>query len=129
MWSFCVPAILGTYTIFFIEAFLTPGAFRPLYPSKNEIIKAIAMLVGVCYIDYKMLRRIYNSAVKRVYNKSAAHVAILLSAYWGLFSIGVEALNFFQSSIRSWCGWVLCAYFIYGIYIAAGIHKNHLVPN
>lgn len=119
--SFCIPAILVTYTIFFIEAFLTPGVFRPPYPSCAKILQAIATLLFVGFEEYKMLRFFY-----RVYRhrwSGRVHAMLLLTAYWSLFSIGLEALTFF---IKSWYGWVLDAYFIYGIYIIIGIYKNHI---
>lgn len=120
--SFCIPAILITYAAFFVEAFLLPGVLKPPYPSVGKIIEAVYLLIVVGFIEYVMLKRIWD-APKKNYNKRTYHFLLLLSAYWGLFSLGIEAFpKLFQIPLR----WILAIYFVYGVYITIGIHKNHL---
>lgn len=122
MRSFCIPAILTTYAAFFVEAFLLPGVLSPPYPSEGKIIEAINLLVVVGFVEYVMLKRIWD-APKKNYNKRIYHHLLLFSAYWGLFSLGIEAFpKLFQIPLRC----ILAIYFIYGVYITIGIHKNHL---
>lgn len=122
MRSFCVPAILGSYVILFVEAFLTPGVFRPPYPSKGKIAEAICLLLSGGFIAYVMLKRIYE-APKKNYSKRGYHSLLLLNAYAGLlFLVNDEAFGFNKIPLRVAVG----VYFIYGVYITAGIHINHV---
>ena len=108
MRSFCIPAILSTYAVFFVEAFLLPGVLSPPYPSEGKIIEAINLLVVVGFVEYVMLKRIWD-APKKNYSKHTYHFLLLLSAYWGLFSLGLEAFpKLLQIPLR----WILAIYFV-----------------
>ena len=68
MRSFCIPAILTTYAAFFVEAFLLPGVLSPPYPSEGKIIEAINLLVVVGFVEYVMLKRIWDAPKKTTIN-------------------------------------------------------------
>ena len=66
--SFCIPAILITYAAFFVEAFLLPGVLEPPYPSVGKIIEAVYLLIAVGFIEYVMLKRIWDAPKKTTIN-------------------------------------------------------------
>lgn len=120
--SFCMPAILSSYVIFFVESFLLPGVLRPPYPAKSKIAEAIWLLISVGFVVYVMLKNIYE-APKKNYNEQGYHALLLMYSYASLSFLGVGAFpKLYPIPLR----WVLGIYFIYGVYITAGIHINHV---
>ena len=128
--SFCIPAPLVTYGVFLAEAFIQK-VFTPSYPSEVKDIgltlEAIVSLVFVGHVEYILLKALYK--VRHTYKGAHPWHFLLLSSYWSLVSCGLDFLYLLQPSINSWFGWVLVAYFIYGIYITIGVHRNHPIPN
>lgn len=130
--SFFIPSILVSFAILVVEGFLS-GVFNPSHSSfiKNivEVVLAIIICLSLGYSDLRMLNFLYRLHKGTYRRDDEIKKSINAITFCCLFFVGGEAYVFLQSSLRNWSGWILVIYFIYGVYIAIGLYRKHLVPS